>query len=163
SCRTLSAGSGACSSRVRWPRRSTSARRRVRPSRRPTASIGVARRCRAGTSNARSATPQARAPRSGGTAPPRAPPAAVSPRGGGGRGAWRAGGAGRVWGGGGGAEERRALPALVQSLVARDVAVARIDLPLGAALPGRPTTGRLAALVDAGAAPVEATLLGVAP
>ena len=61
------------------------------------------------------------------------------------------------------AEERRDLSALVQSLVARDVAVARIDLPLGAALSGRPTAGRVAALVDANAAPVEATFLGIAP
>src|SRR5262249_54003538 len=61
------------------------------------------------------------------------------------------------------AEERRDLSALVQSLVAREAAVARIDLPLGAALSGRPTTGRVTALVDAGAAPVEATVLGVAP
>jgi hypothetical protein len=61
------------------------------------------------------------------------------------------------------AEERRDLSALVQSLVARDAAVARIDLPLGAVLSGRPTAGRVAALVDAGASPVEATLLGAAP
>jgi len=61
------------------------------------------------------------------------------------------------------AEERRDLSALAQSLVARETAVARIDLPLGAALSGRPTTARVAALVDADAAPVEATLLGVAP
>jgi hypothetical protein len=61
------------------------------------------------------------------------------------------------------AEERRDLSALVQSLVAREAAVARIDLPLGAVVSGRPTTGRVAALVDAGAGPVEATLLGVAP
>src|SRR5262249_6855071 len=61
------------------------------------------------------------------------------------------------------AEERRDLSALVQSLIARDVAIARIDLPLGTALPSRPTAGRVAALVDANAAPVEATLLGVAP
>jgi len=61
------------------------------------------------------------------------------------------------------AQERRDLSALVQSLVARDVAVARIDLPLGAALSGRPTTARVTALVDADAAPVETTLLGVAP
>ena len=61
------------------------------------------------------------------------------------------------------AEEHRDLSALVQSLVARDSGVARIDLPLGAALSGRPIGGRVAALVDANAAPVEATLLGVAP
>ena len=61
------------------------------------------------------------------------------------------------------AEERRDLSALAQSLVARDAAVARIDLPLGAVLSGRPTAGLVAALVDSGAAPVEATLLGVAP
>jgi len=61
------------------------------------------------------------------------------------------------------AEEHRDLSALVQSLVARDAGVARIDLPLGVALSGRPTSGRVAALVDANAAPVEATLLGVAP
>jgi hypothetical protein len=61
------------------------------------------------------------------------------------------------------AEEHRDLSALAQSLVARETAVARIDLPLGTALSGRPTTARVAALVDAGAAPVEATLLGVAP
>ena len=41
--------------------------------------------------------------------------------------------------------------------------MARIDLPLGVALSGRPIGGRVAALVDANAAPVEATLLGVAP
>jgi hypothetical protein len=61
------------------------------------------------------------------------------------------------------AEEHRDLSALVQSLVARDAGVARIDLPLGVALSGRPIGGRVAALVDANAAPVEATLLGVAP
>jgi hypothetical protein len=61
------------------------------------------------------------------------------------------------------AEERRDLSALVQSLVAREAAVARIDLPLGAVLSGHPTGGRVAALVDAGAGPVEATLLGAAP
>jgi hypothetical protein len=36
------------------------------------------------------------------------------------------------------AEERRDLSVLVQSLVAREAAVARIDLPLGAVLSGRP-------------------------
>jgi hypothetical protein len=61
------------------------------------------------------------------------------------------------------AQERRDLSALVQSLVAREAAVARIDLPLGTALSGRPTTARVAALVDADAAPVEATILGAAP
>jgi hypothetical protein len=61
------------------------------------------------------------------------------------------------------AEERRDLSALAQSLVARETGVARIDLPLGVALAGRPTAGRVAALVDADAPPVEATLLGVAP
>ena len=61
------------------------------------------------------------------------------------------------------AEERRNLSALAQSLVAREAAVARVDLPLGAALSGRPTTGRVAPLVDSGAASVEATLLGGAP
>jgi hypothetical protein len=60
------------------------------------------------------------------------------------------------------AEERRDLSVLVQSLVARESAVARIDLPLGAVLSSRPTGGRVAALVDA-ARPVEATLLGTAP
>src|SRR5262245_2071428 len=55
------------------------------------------------------------------------------------------------------AEGRRDLSALVQSLVARDTAVARIDLPLGVALSGRPTTGRLAAPVDGHTASVEAT------
>lgn len=61
------------------------------------------------------------------------------------------------------AEERRDLSGLVQSLVAREAAVARIDLPLGTVLSGRPTGGRVAALVDAGGGPVEATLLGAAP
>jgi hypothetical protein len=61
------------------------------------------------------------------------------------------------------AEERRDLSVLVQSLVARETAVARIDLPLGAVLSGRPAAGRVAALVDAGASPVEATVLGTAP
>ena len=61
------------------------------------------------------------------------------------------------------AEERRDLSALAQSLVAREAGVARIDLPLGAVLSGRPTASRVAALVDAGALPVEATLLGGAP
>src|SRR5262249_44633315 len=66
-----------------------------------------------------------------------------------------------VWGGE--AREHRDLSLLVQSLVAREAAVARIDLPLGTALSGRPTTARVAALVDADAAPVEATILGAAP
>jgi hypothetical protein len=61
------------------------------------------------------------------------------------------------------AEEHRDLSVLVQSLVARDAGVARIDLPLGVALSGRPIGGRVSALVDANAAPVEAALLGVAP
>jgi hypothetical protein len=61
------------------------------------------------------------------------------------------------------AAERGDLSALAQSLVAREAAVARIDLPLGAALSGHPTAGRVAALVDAGTPPVEASLLGVAP
>ena len=60
-------------------------------------------------------------------------------------------------------EEHRDLSALAQSLVTRETGVARIDLPLGAALAGRPTAGRVAPLVNADAAPVEATLLGVAP
>jgi hypothetical protein len=60
------------------------------------------------------------------------------------------------------AEERRNLSVLVQSVVAREAAVARIDLPLGAVLSGRPAAGRVAALVDAGAGAVEATLLGAA-
>jgi hypothetical protein len=66
-----------------------------------------------------------------------------------------------MWGGE--AEERRDLSVLVQSLVAREAGVARIDLPLGAVLSGRPTGGRVAALVDPGGSPVEATLLGTAP
>jgi hypothetical protein len=61
------------------------------------------------------------------------------------------------------AQERRDLSALVQSLVAREAAVARIDLPLGTVLSGRPTTAHVAALVDADAAPVEAAILGAAP
>src|SRR5262249_38248418 len=61
------------------------------------------------------------------------------------------------------AEDRHDLSALAQSLVAREAAVARIDLPLGTVLPCRPTAGRVAAPVEAGAAPVDATLLGVAP
>jgi len=61
------------------------------------------------------------------------------------------------------AAEHRDLPALGQSLVARETALARIDVPLGSVLSGRPTAGRVAALVDAGASPVEATVLGGAP
>src|SRR5262249_61601036 len=79
------------------------------------------------------------------------------------RAAFRAAEARLVSVGGREAEERRALSALVQSLVAREVAVARIDLPLGTVLSGRPTAGRVAALADAGPTPVEATLLGIAP
>jgi hypothetical protein len=61
------------------------------------------------------------------------------------------------------AEERRDLATLVQSLVAREAAVARIDLPLGATLSGHPTAGRVAALVAAGDGPLDATVLGSAP
>jgi hypothetical protein len=61
------------------------------------------------------------------------------------------------------AEERRDLSALVQSLVAGEAAVARIDLPLGVAPPGRPATARVAALVDVGDGPLDATVLGGAP
>jgi hypothetical protein len=61
------------------------------------------------------------------------------------------------------AEEHRDLSALVQSLVAREAGVARIDLPLGLAVSGHPIGGRVAALVDANAASVEATVLGAAP
>lgn len=57
---------------------------------------------------------------------------------------------------------RRDLPALAQSLVTREAAVARIDLPLGTTLSGEPTTGRLVALATARSSPVEATVLGAA-
>jgi hypothetical protein len=57
------------------------------------------------------------------------------------------------------AAARKDLPELAQTLVARSVAVARIDLPLGVTLSGEPSTARLAALADAGAT-VEATVLG---
>jgi hypothetical protein len=66
-----------------------------------------------------------------------------------------------VWGSAAGARED--LPALAQSLVARKISVARIDLPLGQALPQDPVAGRVVSLVDAAASRVEATVLGPAP
>ena len=66
-----------------------------------------------------------------------------------------------VWGSAGAA--RADLPALAQSLVARKIAIARIDLPLGESLPREPVAGRVAALADAASAAVEASLLGPAP
>lgn len=70
SSRMSSWGTGACSSRARWPRRSTSARRRARPSRRPTASIGGSRRSSAETPTPPSATSRSPAPRSSAIAQP---------------------------------------------------------------------------------------------
>jgi hypothetical protein len=61
------------------------------------------------------------------------------------------------------AAARGDLPGLVEALVARGAAVARIDLPPGVTLQRDPSTARLTALADAGARPLEATLLGPAP
>jgi hypothetical protein len=61
------------------------------------------------------------------------------------------------------AAARADITALVQTLVARGAAVARIDLPLGVTLTGEPATARLAALAHRSAEPVEAALLGPAP
>lgn len=60
------------------------------------------------------------------------------------------------------AVERDDLPALAQSLVAREAAVARIDLPLGTTVSGQPTVGHVVALASVNARPIDATVLGVA-
>jgi len=58
---------------------------------------------------------------------------------------------------------RDELASLVRALVAREVAVARIDLPVGDPPSARPTGARVAALGDEEAEPKDATLLGPAP
>jgi hypothetical protein len=66
-----------------------------------------------------------------------------------------------VWGRQAGA--RGDLAELAERLVAREAAVARIDLPLGVTLERAPATARLAVLAAADAGAVEATVLGPAP
>jgi hypothetical protein len=66
-----------------------------------------------------------------------------------------------AWGSAGAARED--LPALAQSLVARKISIARIDLSLGESLPQEPVAGRIASIADAGTAAIEGTLLGQAP
>jgi hypothetical protein len=56
----------------------------------------------------------------------------------------------------------RDLSALAQSLVTRETAVARIDLPLGTTLSGEPATGRVVALANADSSRVDAMVLGAA-
>jgi len=58
---------------------------------------------------------------------------------------------------------REELAALVRALVAREIAVARIDLTLGDAASARPTGARVAALGDEDAETQDAVLLGPAP
>jgi hypothetical protein len=60
------------------------------------------------------------------------------------------------------AVERDDLPALAQSLVSRQVGMARIDLPLGATVSGEPTVGHLLALASVDASPTDAKVLGAA-
>src|SRR5262249_14466360 len=66
-------------------------------------------------------------------------------------------------GGAGGGGAARGVPGRPPSRAGGAGGGARAALPLGVPLAGRPTGGRVAALVDADATPVEATLLGVAP
>ena len=66
-----------------------------------------------------------------------------------------------AWGSAGVARED--LPALAQSLVARKISIARIDVPIGEALLREPVAGRVASLADAAAAAIDGTLLGPAP
>jgi len=61
------------------------------------------------------------------------------------------------------ATARGDLGGLVRSLVARDVSVARIDLPLGADLHADPSGARLAAVGDPSAGTVAAKPIGPAP
>jgi len=58
--------------------------------------------------------------------------------------------------------QREDLRALVDSLVARETAVARVDLPLGTTLSGQPMAGRLVAVANVNAAAIDATVLGEA-
>ena len=58
---------------------------------------------------------------------------------------------------------REELAALVPALAAREVAVARIDLPVGLEPTVRPTGARVAALADEAAEPQNALVLGPAP
>jgi hypothetical protein len=66
-----------------------------------------------------------------------------------------------VWGGSAG--RHGDLTALAAKLVAREAAVARLDLPLGTVLAAAPATARVAAAADASTPPVAATPLGTAP
>jgi hypothetical protein len=61
------------------------------------------------------------------------------------------------------AERRTDLPALVAKLVARDAAIARVDLPLGTPITPAVQGARIAAPADPSAAAVSATVLGPAP
>ncbi len=58
---------------------------------------------------------------------------------------------------------REELAALVPALAAREVALARIDLPVGEKPTVRPTGARVAALADEAAEPQNALVLGPAP
>jgi len=61
------------------------------------------------------------------------------------------------------AARREDLAALVRALVAREIAVARVDLSPGDAASARPTAARVAALGDEDAETQDAVLLGPAP
>jgi membrane fusion protein, multidrug efflux system len=60
------------------------------------------------------------------------------------------------------AAKRDDLSKLVESLIARETAVARIDLPLGTTVSIEPTAGRVVAVADRNATPIDATVLGPA-
>jgi multidrug efflux pump subunit AcrA (membrane-fusion protein) len=61
------------------------------------------------------------------------------------------------------AARRDDLPALAHELVAREAAVARIDLPLGTVIGEEPVAGRVRPLAEARSAPQEAAVLDAAP